>query len=77
MKQIQRLPTTEDLRQSIREDCREQAEAICERMSEAVECLRESNHLGALGALAGVDEKLRDLLTTLKLIPRLEYRKKS
>jgi integrase len=77
MKQIQRLPTTEDLRRSIREDCREQAEALHKRMGEAVGCLREGNHLGALGALAGVDEKLRELSTTLKLIPRLEYRKKS
>ena len=77
MKLIQRLPTTEDLRQSIRDDCRKQAEAIYERMGEAVECLRAGNHLGALGALAGVDEKLRELSTALKLIPRLEYRKKS
>lgn len=73
----QQLPTTEDLRRSIRERCREQAEALHQRIGEAVECLREGNHLGALGALEGVDEQIRELSTALKLIPRLEYRKKA
>jgi len=75
MKQKERLPTTEDLRRSIREDCREQAEALHKRIGEAVECLRDGNHLGALGALAGVDEQIRELSVALKLILRLEYRK--
>jgi hypothetical protein len=77
MNQPHQPPTTEDLQQALRGNCLRQAEALHQRIGEAVACLRESNHLGALGALAGVDEKLRELSTALKLIPRLEYRKKS
>jgi len=77
MNQPERPPTTEDLQQAMREDCRGQAETLHKRLGEAVECLRDGNHLGALGALAGVDELFRELTTALKLIPRLLYRKKS
>ena len=77
MSHHQPQPLTEDLRRSIREYCREQAETLHQRMGEAVECLRDGNHLGALGALTGVDEQLRELSTALRLIPRLEYRKQS
>lgn len=76
MNHHQQLPTTEDLRRSLREHCREQAETLHQRIGEVVECLRDGNHLGALGALAGVDDQIRELATALKLIPRLEYRKK-
>ena len=69
-------PTVEALQQAMRENCREQAESLHKRLGEAVECLRDGNHLGALGALAGVDEHVRELSTALKLIPRLASRKK-
>ena len=77
MNQHERLPTSEDLQQAMREDCRDRAETLHKRLGEAVECLRDGNHLGALGALAGVDEQIRELSTALKLIPSLLYRKKS
>ena len=54
----------------IREDCTAQAEIVGERISEAIQCLREGNHLGGLGALAGVDGKLIDLTVLLKLLAR-------
>ncbi len=54
----------------VRADCTAQAEALGERFGEAIQCLRDGNHLGALGALAGVDEKLIDLTTLLKLLAR-------
>jgi len=77
MNQNEPLPTTEGLQQAMREDCRVRAETLHKRLGEAVECLRDGNHLGALGALAGVDEQIRELSTALKLIPSLLYRKKS
>jgi len=76
MNQPERPPTTEALQQAMRKNCREQAEALHKRLGEAVECLRDGNHLGALGALAGVDEQIRELSTALKLIQRLTDRKK-
>ena len=77
MNHEERLPTTEYLQQAMREDCREQAETLHKRMSEAVECLRDGNHLGALGALDGVDSRILELTIALRIIPRLLCRKKS
>lgn len=68
------LPTTEDLRRALREHCLSQAKNLHGRLSEAVECLGDANHLGALGALSGVDEELRQLTTVLELVPRIECR---
>ncbi len=45
-----------------------------QRIGEVVECLRDGNHLGALGALAGVDEQVLYLSTALKLIQGFSYR---
>jgi hypothetical protein len=77
MKEHRRPPTTDDLQHAMREHCREQAETIHKRIGETVECLRDGNHLGALGALVGVDEQIRELSISLNMIPKIEYRKKS
>jgi len=76
MKQNPRLPTTLDVQRSITEHCRERAEALHQRIGETVACLRDGHHLAALGAMVGVDEEARELLTALRLISRIEYRKK-
>lgn len=41
-----------------------------ERLGEALTALRERNHLGALGALAGIEQQILDLLAILKLLAR-------
>ena len=74
MNQPFRPPTTEDLRRALREHCLNQARNLHECLGEAVECLGDANHLGALGALSGVDEELRQLTTVLELVPRIECR---
>lgn len=61
----------------MRERCLEQAEAVEKRIGEAVECLRDGNHLGALGALEGIHERVIELSTALKIIHELSYRKKN
>jgi hypothetical protein len=76
MREHREPPTTDDLQQSMREHCWHQAETLHTRIGEAVECLREGNHLGAVGALAGVEEQVHELSIALKLIPRIEGRKK-
>jgi len=74
MNQPGRLLTTENLRQALREHCLRQATSLHGRLGEAVECLGDANHLGALGALSGVEEELRELTTVLELVPRIECR---
>lgn len=70
-------PTTEALQQALREHCRQQAEKLYERLGEAVASLRDGNHLGALGALDGVERRTLELSVALKLIHDLSYRKES
>jgi len=70
-----RLPTTEDLQQTLRERCLSQAQFLYERMGEAIAALGEHNHLGALGALEGVEERTHELTIALKLIQDLSDRK--
>ncbi len=77
MNNHERQPTTEDLQQALRELCLEEAQVLHARLGEAAECLRERNQLGALGALAATEERLRELAVTLKLIQRLSEFKKS
>jgi hypothetical protein len=60
----------------MREDCLKEAEALQELMGEAVECLQNGRHLGALGALEGVEIRILELSTALKLIQRLPYWRK-
>ena len=76
MKQNPRLPTTLDVQHSITEHCRDRAETLHQRIGEAVACLRDGHHLAALGAMAGVEEEVRELSTALGLISRIEYCKR-
>jgi len=77
MNQPERPLTTEALQQALREHCLERAESLHKRIGEAVEHLREANHLAALGALAGLDDEFRELASALRLIRDLSYRKNS
>ena len=54
--------TTEDLIAAVRKDCERQAKDARTKLNEVVECLGDENHLGALGAFAGLDE---DMLLSL------------
>jgi len=76
MKQNPRLPRTLDVQHSITEHCRDRAETLHRRIGEAVACLRAGHHLTALGAMAGVEEEVRELSTALGLISRIEYCKR-
>jgi hypothetical protein len=55
----------------IRADCLRQAETAQTKLSEVVECLGDENHLGALGAFAGLDEDIVCLKVFLMRIARL------
>lgn len=68
------LGTTAEVQQAIREHCLEQAKFVSKRADDAVDCLRNRNHLGALGALEGLDQRVRELSTVLKLVHDLSYR---
>ena len=74
MNQNVRLPTTESLRQALRDHCLSQVQSLNERLGEVVACLEDANHLGALGALSGVEERLSELTTVVKLIPEIGFR---
>jgi len=75
MNQPNQQPTNESLQQALREHCLKEVRALDQRIGEAAECLKDGNHLGALGALTGIDDELRELTTALKLIQRLPDRK--
>ena len=68
MNQPESQPTTEALQQALREHCLKRAESLYTRIGEAVEHLREGNHLAALGAVTGLDEGLGELASALRLI---------
>jgi hypothetical protein len=70
MKQRQRAPTTDDLKRMIQKDCERQAEQVHERLGEVVAALREGVTVGALGALAGMENEIADLSAILKLLLR-------
>jgi hypothetical protein len=71
MKQRQRVPTTsEEVIRVVRSDCERQAEQVHQRLGEVVAALHEGNHLGALGALVGVEQQIVDLSAILKLSAR-------
>jgi hypothetical protein len=63
--------TTEDLIALIRKDCHQQAEIIQQKLTEVIECLHDDNHLGALGAFAGLDEDIVCLKVFLTRIAKL------
>ncbi len=67
----QKPPTTDDLIAMIRKDCSEQAKHAETKLSEVIECLQDENHLGALGAFAGLDEDIVCLKVFLTRIARL------
>ena len=55
----------------MRADCLRQAEAAQAKVNEVVECLGDENHLGALGAFAGLDEEIICLKVFLMRMARL------
>lgn len=55
----------------IRKDCERQAERAEAKLTEVIECLHDENHLGALGAFAGLDEDTACLKVFLVRIARL------
>jgi hypothetical protein len=55
----------------IRKDCERQAERAAAKLTEVIECLHDENHLGALGAFAGLDEDTTCLKVFLVRIARL------
>lgn len=63
--------TEENLVAMIRTDCRRQADSAQTKLSEVIECLGDENHLGALGALDGLDADVVCLKTFLTRIARL------
>ena len=69
--------TDENLIAMIRKDCRRQAEAAGTKLSEVLECLTDKNHLGALGAFAGLDEEIVCLKVFLTRMAKLTVRKKT
>jgi hypothetical protein len=63
--------TQENLIAVIRTDCLRQAETAQTKLNEVIECLGDENHLGALGAFAGLDEDIVCLKVFLTRIARL------
>jgi hypothetical protein len=60
--------TTEDLIVVIRKDCLHQAKQAHTKLTEAVRCLEDDDHLGALGAIEGLGDEIACLGTFLKRI---------
>lgn len=63
--------TTEDPIALIRKDCHLQAENVQRKLGEVTDCLQDENHLGALGAFAGLDEDIVCLKVFLTRIAKL------
>ena len=63
--------TEEHLISAIRTDCLRQAKTAQTKLNEVVECLGDGNHLGALGAFAGLDEDTLSLKVFLARLARL------
>ena len=63
--------TEENLIAMIRSDCHRQAETAGTKLGEVIECLGDENHLGALGALIGLDEEIVCLKVFLTRIAKL------
>jgi hypothetical protein len=61
----------ETLIAAIRWDSLRQAETAQTKLNEVVQCLTDQNHLGALGAFAGLDEDIANLKVFLTRIARL------
>lgn len=67
----QNRSTEDNLIALMRADCLRQAEAAQAKVNEVVECLGDENHLGALGAFAGLDEEIICLKVFLMRMARL------
>ncbi len=63
--------TNKNLIELMRKDCRAQAEAAETKLGEVIDCLTDENHLGALGAFAGLEEEIAALRTFLVRMARL------
>jgi hypothetical protein len=63
--------TPDDLIRMLREDSLRQAEQAETKLAEVIRCLEDQNHLGALGAFAGLDEDMRSLKVFLARAARL------
>jgi hypothetical protein len=63
--------TAEELIRVIRADCETQAEHAYRTLGEVLECLREENHLGALGAFSALDQEIASLKVFLVRIAGL------
>lgn len=57
----------------IRTDCLRQAKTVQAKLNEVIECLGDENHLGALGAFAGLDDDIVCLKVFLTRIARLTF----
>lgn len=63
--------TTDDLIVLVRKDCCDKAKKAETKLKEAIDCLENENHLGALGAVDGLDNDIRCLKAFLIRIARL------
>ena len=61
-------PTNEELIALIRWDSRRQTESALAKLTEVLDCLRDDNHLGALGAFRSLDEDMARLKVFLARI---------
>jgi hypothetical protein len=64
-------PTTKDLIALVRRDCLDQAKQAHGKLTEAIDCLEDENHLGALGATDGLGDDIASLTVFLRRIARL------
>lgn len=63
--------TNESLIAAVRWDARRQTESALKQLTEVHECLRDENHLGALGAFRNLDMEIVQLKVFLTRIARL------
>jgi len=68
--------TEDNLIAMIRTDCHQQAQMAGTKLSEVIECLGGENHLGALGALIGLDEEIVCLKVSSRESRSLPWAKK-
>ena len=63
--------TTTDLIALVRKDCLHQAKQAHAKLTEAIQHLENDNHLGALGAIDGLDDDIASITVFLKRIVHL------
>ncbi len=62
---------TENLIRAMGRDCQHQAETAYGKLQKVIECLRDDNHLAALGSFLGLDEEILYISVVLKRLSRL------